>query len=526
MQRLFFHIFLTMFLCAFCGASFAESGPLASATFQPDKEGTALYEAMKKKMLDAGTLSWESEFESRFAGKTVGSGSYKIWLKKPNFARIESKNANGTTGILIGDGQYFWIYWPNKRPRMGFEDPQEYEKIAGIGFKKIRSVPGKHSLAHAFSDLRAGMPMLIMQASLFHGTKDVLEKSKFDGVRLLKREKVGEEMCDLIEASFLDYQRSQLFWISHKDGLPRKIKEIVRTENGIENHEQWLNVTVDAAMDDGKFAWKPPENWKEWFEPQLEDGLIPEGEKAPEFSFETIEGNNFQLSEQLGKMVVLVFWRVGCPPCRQEMPTLEKIHAAYKDKDVVVLGFNVSDQKQFAVDFLKANGVSYPQIIDNSEKAKDVQFKKYQRLFGMSAVPLTYLIASDGRVISSWYGNDPEALTGIIAEKIDGIRRPILDIEVIEDGHPQTTHWRHLVDGKTRGYGGPIAGSEEYRHYSLVFSGTMIGSVTADLRLRSIFKDKDRQTKKEVSSQITVERGQAKEEQILPGFKVKVSFPK
>jgi len=69
-----------------------------------------------------------------------------------------------------------------------------------------------------------------------------------------------------------------------------------------------------------------------------------EGFYAPDFTLETLTGDQVQLSRLRGKIVVLNFWTTWCPPCRAETPALETSYHAYKDMDVVILGVNLTDQ--------------------------------------------------------------------------------------------------------------------------------------------------------------------------------------
>jgi len=82
---------------------------------------------------------------------------------------------------------------------------------------------------------------------------------------------------------------------------------------------------------------------------------------------------------------------------------LQELYAKYQDRGLVVLGFNCSDDRQIALDMLSADNVTFPNIIDASEAAVTVCFQKYQGKWG-SAVPLSYLIDTEGKVVDAWYG--------------------------------------------------------------------------------------------------------------------------
>jgi peroxiredoxin len=79
---------------------------------------------------------------------------------------------------------------------------------------------------------------------------------------------------------------------------------------------------------------------------------------------------------------------------------LQKIFEKYKDKGLVILGFNCADDKQIALDFMRANTVTFPSILDSSDAAIKIGFSGYQ----MSGVPLNYIIDREGKIVEAWYG--------------------------------------------------------------------------------------------------------------------------
>jgi len=68
----------------------------------------------------------------------------------------------------------------------------------------------------------------------------------------------------------------------------------------------------------------------------------------------------------------------------------------------VVLGVNVSDDRKIALEYLKENKVSFPNILDTSDKSG--QAMRQYETFGWTAVPMTYIIGRDGKVVEAWYG--------------------------------------------------------------------------------------------------------------------------
>ena len=85
---------------------------------------------------------------------------------------------------------------------------------------------------------------------------------------------------------------------------------------------------------------------------------------APDFRLNGFDGRPLALSDLSGRVVVLNFWASWCTPCKQEMPNLERLWLEFKDRGVVVLGIDVQDDIEDAAAFLKALGITYPNVFD------------------------------------------------------------------------------------------------------------------------------------------------------------------
>ncbi len=94
------------------------------------------------------------------------------------------------------------------------------------------------------------------------------------------------------------------------------------------------------------------------------------------------------------------------------MRHLQKLHEKYSGKDLVILGFNASDDKKIALEFLGENGATFPTILDSSDAAMKVGWSDYRG----SGVPLNYIIDRQGKVVDAWYGYEeghPRALAAL-----------------------------------------------------------------------------------------------------------------
>lgn len=400
----------------------AQEEQLSDTTFKDEPPAHTLYDKMIEAMRYAETIYYESEYQWETKGNELGHSTYRLWMKKPNHARLEAASHDGRSkGILVGDGEYFWIYWPTGRPWFAGEDSIEYAKTCSTSYMKKRTPVGHHSIAHQTNLLGTGMSMTIIEPSIFHGYNDPMEPY-LDGVRSMGIEKVDKEECDVIEVSFMDHQRSRYLYLSKRDHLPRKLKEVVRAARDVTKHELWANVTINREMPMDKFAWEPPDGWVEYRLPKIEEGLLKPGTEAPDFELNLVNRTKFKLSDCRGKLVWLVFWRVGCQPCRQEIPYLEQLYRKYRNKELVILGFDCSDDKRVALEFLQDNSVTFPNIVDSSDAAKKTCFEDYQRLKGMAAVPLNYIIDANGKVADAWYGYERGDERGMQAIEKIGVK--------------------------------------------------------------------------------------------------------
>jgi peroxiredoxin/outer membrane lipoprotein-sorting protein len=386
----------------------------ADPDFRDDTEAHALYDKMIEKLQDAKTLYYESIYWTGREGEALVKSSYRIWMKKPNYVRIEASRKNKITGTLVGDGEYFWIYWGDKDVDF---DGESFESYADKTYMQIPSPKGHHSIAHMTVRLGSGMGMTILQPSRFHGSGSGLDEY-IDGVRSVGTEVVNGEICDIIEVSIMNNQRSKYFWLSRSDHLPRKLMEIVRVRDTSITKELWSDVFMNVDIPDALFSWQPPEGWEEYQDPDLETNLLKPGTIAPDFEFKTLSGDLLKLSDLRGSVVLINFWRVGCPPCRWEMPHLERLYKKYKDQGLVILGFDSSDDYDIAVELIKSNLVTYPNIVDCSKEAQNVQYGLYNPGRSGSGVPMNYIIDREGKVADAWYGFDRRD-EGALARKLE-----------------------------------------------------------------------------------------------------------
>lgn len=113
------------------------------------------------------------------------------------------------------------------------------------------------------------------------------------------------------------------------------------------------------------------------------------GQMAPDFTF-TLDGKPTRLSDLRGKVIVLNFWATWCPPCVEEMPSLDALHATISPQGGMVLGISVDDTEEVYAQFLQRLNIRFPNYRDPE--------KKINLRYGTVMFPETYIIGKDGRI--------------------------------------------------------------------------------------------------------------------------------
>ncbi|HYF83711.1 MAG TPA: TlpA disulfide reductase family protein [Clostridia bacterium] len=118
-----------------------------------------------------------------------------------------------------------------------------------------------------------------------------------------------------------------------------------------------------------------------------------------DFTLEDLNGNKITLSQLKGKKVYLNFWATWCPPCKAEMPDIEKLYQETKDSDLVILAVNIAEDKKTVQDFIAKNKYNFPILLDVKGEVS--------QLYQVSNIPTTYFIDTNGFLDDSIVGPLP-----------------------------------------------------------------------------------------------------------------------
>ena len=117
---------------------------------------------------------------------------------------------------------------------------------------------------------------------------------------------------------------------------------------------------------------------------------------APDFTLQDLSGKKVRLADFKGKVVLIEFWATWCPPCRAEIPTIERLHAQYGSKGLTVLAIALDEGGWDEVKaFAAEHKISYT-VLKGTE---DVSSKYMVRL-----IPSTFLVDKEGNIKKRYMG--------------------------------------------------------------------------------------------------------------------------
>ena len=122
--------------------------------------------------------------------------------------------------------------------------------------------------------------------------------------------------------------------------------------------------------------------------------LLRVGESAPNFNVKTLDGKSLSLDDFRGKFVLLDFWATWCTPCVAELPNLKAVHETYRnDHAFAIVSLSLDETTDVLARFVKHHKLPWLQAIIGPESP-------VVTAFGATAIPATFLIGPDGRIIA------------------------------------------------------------------------------------------------------------------------------
>jgi peroxiredoxin len=172
--------------------------------------------------------------------------------------------------------------------------------------------------------------------------------------------------------------------------------------------------STGTGVADNLFSFNAPKGWTETEMVVFpsEGRMILTGQRAATFTLKSLEGQEVSLASLRGKVVVVDFWATWCPPCREELPHLEKLSKELAAKDILFVGVN-DEESGVARSFVKKHGLEIPVLMDNKREVK--------RRYGIRAIPSLFVIDRDGVIRQHFIGSRSEqTLRKAILEVAEG----------------------------------------------------------------------------------------------------------
>jgi peroxiredoxin len=120
------------------------------------------------------------------------------------------------------------------------------------------------------------------------------------------------------------------------------------------------------------------------------------GQQAPSFTVPQLDGGSSDLAALRGHVLVVNLWATWCPPCRAEMPDLQRLYETYKNRNVVVLGVDQGESATRVAAFAKSLGIHYPILLDQNQQ--------YGRVYAALGLPTTVIVDPNGVVARAFDG--------------------------------------------------------------------------------------------------------------------------
>ena len=124
---------------------------------------------------------------------------------------------------------------------------------------------------------------------------------------------------------------------------------------------------------------------------------VPGNPDAPEFNLEDQDGNFLKMSDYKGKVVIVNFWATWCPPCRKEMPSMQRAWEILKKENIEMLAINVGEDGDQIFSFTAEYPVQFPLIMD-----KDSSVVRQWKVRGL---PTTYIVNPAGKIVYQAIGD-------------------------------------------------------------------------------------------------------------------------
>jgi len=337
------------------------------------------------------------------------------WSKTTNVVAVGLKNQyrfqyRGEYGeaLQLSDGTTEWVYTAG--PKQYTQQPTPPDgptKIHASTFMSLQRLNETRSTVHSIAHRGE-----LIQRATFAPDQDIPI-----GDRIVPCVVVTTEGKLPIQEAHITVDST--FWVDKQSGLIRKYVsrnkgELLPSAPGTQytsGHETIYNIATlnPASFPDGTFGFALPANAvlvEQFISKQAQEQATLVGKPLPDVTLKDSAGKEVSLQSFQGKPLLLDFWATWCVPCRESLPTLQKLYTEYKDKGLVLLSLDQDQQPQKATDFWAQNKSPWPNY--HLDKPSIDKFPPH-------GIPYFVLVDPSGKILFSQSGSQEKDLRAALA---------------------------------------------------------------------------------------------------------------
>lgn len=129
-------------------------------------------------------------------------------------------------------------------------------------------------------------------------------------------------------------------------------------------------------------------------------GVLKETTAAPDFTVQNLDGKTVSLSDYRGKVVLLNLWATWCPPCREEMPSMQTMYDDLKGRGFTILAVAAPnpprETREKIENFIADGQYNFPILIDSEYEVNGI--------YGTGSIPTSWVVNTDGNLVARLVG--------------------------------------------------------------------------------------------------------------------------
>ncbi len=129
---------------------------------------------------------------------------------------------------------------------------------------------------------------------------------------------------------------------------------------------------------------------------RLELRVFQSGVEAPDFELVDLNGDRRTLGSYRGRVVFLNFWATWCPPCREEMPSMQALYEQYSDSGLAVVAVDLQESEAAVSAFAREFEITFDILLDTDGRVG--------AMYGIRSIPTTYIVGRDGMIVAGALG--------------------------------------------------------------------------------------------------------------------------